>query len=271
MKRILVASAILLACASCGKIGSSHPEAEVKLFLTGECLNSPELSYVEMDTEGQNVVSDRFRFIFTFDDSNHTYERTNSETEFVGRFRDIPSDELFSKQFGEKADEMKATFERIFNEYDDLYISKFHSRDFSVRTILYNGGISLTANKEFAGFTAGENLAPIVTCVPMYDNLVQESGENPIVTDARNTPSTAGEFLGIPLDYTSFMGARVEFSIPVEDYSLVNEQVTFELNIPVKVVMYLSWLNDKISDPDAPVPYSDEVLHCRFTTKYGLK
>ena len=63
----------------------------------------------------------------------------------------------------------------------------------------------------------------------------------------------------------------ISFSIPMEQYQLTDEKVTFELNVPVKVVKYLTWLNDKITDPDAPVPYEEEVLHCRFTTDYGLR
>jgi hypothetical protein len=51
----------------------------------------------------------------------------------------------------------------------------------------------------------------------------------------------------------------------------VSETVTFELKIPVKVVMYLNWLNDKISDPDAPVPYEERELYCKFTTDFNLK
>ena len=74
------------------------------------------------------------------------------------------------------------------------------------------------------------------------------------------------------MEYTSMANATgIYFCIPTEDCELTEEEVTFELNIPVKVVMYLNWINDKLTDPDAPVPYKDEVLHCKFTTRYGLK
>ena len=86
-----------------------------------------------------------------------------------------------------------------------------------------------------------------------------------------NTPANAGGFLGIPMNYISMTKDGVEFSIPMGEYKLIEEAVTFELNIPVKVVLYLTWLNNKLTNPNAPVPYTDEVLHCTFTTKYGLK
>ena len=63
----------------------------------------------------------------------------------------------------------------------------------------------------------------------------------------------------------------VSFSVPLGDFKVVKESVSFELNIPVKVVMYLQWLNDRLIDPNAPVPYKEEVLHCSFTSPYCLK
>lgn len=80
-----------------------------------------------------------------------------------------------------------------------------------------------------------------------------------------------GLYPGIPLDYKSMPGESVSFSVPLDDFTVVKEPVTFELNIPVKVVMYLRWLNDRLIDLSAPVPYKEEVLHCRFTSPYCLK
>ena len=61
------------------------------------------------------------------------------------------------------------------------------------------------------------------------------------------------------------------FSIPIGDHDLTEGTVNFELKIPVRVVGYLQWLNDRIKDPDAPVPYKEEILHCRFSSKYHLR
>ena len=272
MKRIFLTIIVILACSSCVKLGSSRPYVGVKMFLTGECLNNTELTFWPAEDEGAEVVDrDRFRFYFNFDFSDHTQERTNSQIAIVPEYRDIPSSQLFVRRFGERSEEVKASFEEVFKDFAETYTARFHRGDFYVRTVLYNGGLSLTADKEYAGFAPGENIAPAVTCSPYLDEMVEESGENPVVTSASNTPSNAGAILDLPLDYISFMGNGVEFSIPIDGFSLVEDTVTFELNIPVRVVMYLTWLNDRLTDPDAPVPYRDEVLHCRFTSKYRLK
>lgn len=43
----------------------------------------------------------------------------------------------------------------------------------------------------------------------------------------------------------------VSFCVPLGDFKVVKEPVTFDLNVPV--------------------PYNEEVLHCRFTSPYCLK
>ena len=106
----------------------------------------------------------------------------------------------------------------------DSFASSWSGSNFSLVTILYNGGISLKADREFAGFQPGEDLGPALRCAGIWS-----------------------------------------------DYAFIDEHVTFDLEIPVRVVMYLGWLNDKLSNPAAPVPYKDEVLHCRFTTPFGLR
>ena len=58
--------------------------------------------------------------------------------------------------------------------------------------------------------------------------------------------------------------------IPLEGKMLTNEWVKFTLEIPVKVVMYLNWLDDRITDPNAPIPYREDVLRCEFTVDKGL-
>lgn len=138
-------------------------------------------------------------------------------------------------------------------EIDDCFprVENPMREEIPVVTILYNGGVSFVANKDFAGVPAGKDLSEIIV-------------SDPYLTDF-------GLYPGIPLDYKSMPGESVSFSVPLDDFTVVKEPVTFELNIPVKVVMYLRWLNDRLIDPSAPVPYKEEVLHCRFTSPYCLK
>lgn len=259
---ILVAMTVCLT--GCGQIAST-PAAQTKCILTGECLASTELTYYVPDSDGQQVRSNRFIFAFTMDFSNHVKERTDDK-ELALNWRDIPSEEIFDS-FGPNKQAVRNEFERVYEDFSNNYISRFQKTWYEIATVLYNGGISLVANKDFAGVPAGENLAGLITCVPSDDNFK----ENPVISSGFNTPSNAGGFLGIPMEYISMTEAGIAFSIPMGEYKLVEEDVTFELQIPVKVVYYLNWLNDRLSNPNAPVPYKDEVLHCTFTTKHGLK
>jgi len=264
---IMVCVAVCLT--SCGKFGSGTPAVSIRTLLPGECLASTELSYYIPNSSGQQVDGNSFIFGFTMDLSGHSKERIDDKV-FALKWRDVPSDEIFDT-FGANKQAVKNEFERIFEEFTESYGARFHHQWYSIVTLLYDGGISLIANRDFAGCPAGENLASLITYCPMYDNLVKESGENPVIAPGFNTPSNAGGFLGIPMNYISMTDDGVGFSIPMGEHKLIEEAVTFELNIPVKVVLYLTWLNNKLTDPNAPVPYEDEVLHCTFTTKYGLK
>lgn len=257
-----------LCLTSCG-FTAGTPEASTQTLLTGECLASTELSYYTPLTSEQQVDRNRFLFGFTMDLSGHSKERTDNKMMALN-WRDVPSDEIF-ESFGADQKAVKNEFEKIYEEFSESYCTRFHRSKYSIVTILYAGGISLIANKDFAGYPAGEDLGSLITCSPMYDNAVKESGENPVIASAFNTPANAGGLLGIPMNYISMTEDAVGFSIPMGEHKLIDESVKFELKIPVKVVLYLTWLDNKLADPNAPVPYKDEVLHCTFTTKYGLK
>lgn len=250
-KYSLMVLAMMVCLVSCNKFYPGSRAAIGKKLLTGECLASAEMSYNEV-YRSTMVNENRFIFGFSLDLSDYEHETIR----FM-EYRYIPSDDIF-KSFGKNRKAVKNAFETIFDRCDND-LSRKH-RDFSVVTILYDGGISLTANKEFAGYPAGEDLAPAIEDV--------EAGHfHPEWYLAENV----GTIFEIPLDYLKLLDMVISFSIPMEQYQLTDEKVTFELNVPVKVVKYLTWLNDKITDPDAPVPYEEEVLHCRFTTDYGLR
>ena len=273
-KPFIILISAIICLTSCG---AATPEVQTQTFLTGECLAGTEMSYIQLPSPYWPVAPTRFRFVFSLDISNYSNVRTD-HTVMAQHYRKIPSDDLF-KTFGSKQQAVRNEFERIFENYSSAFKTRYNSSDYSVITILYCGGISLIADKEFAGHKAGEDLADLITFDSLYDPLNEiADGEDPVLAPLTHTPSQSGRELELPLDYISILGAAsgaglpgVSFSIPMEDLALFSEQVTFELNIPVKVVRYLTWINDRLSNPNAPVPYEDEVLHCRFTTNYGLK
>lgn len=201
-----------------------------------------------------------FCFGFTLD-MNYSVERLSR-----WEYRKVPSDNVF-ETFGNRKGEVKKAYEEV---YERMFLEGGDS-NYWLSTILYNGGISLIADKNFAGCPAGKDLGPLITCV--YGGDRTEIKTDPVIgTLGHLKESYRSDVLNIPLEYISLMaGESLEFGLPMGNHKLTDESVTFDLKIPVKVVQYLEWLNDRRSDPDAPVPYKEEVLHCRFTTPYGLR
>ncbi|MCF0174460.1 MAG: hypothetical protein HUJ95_03875 [Bacteroidales bacterium] len=192
----------------------------------------------------------KYRFIFPLD-LDYSNERTD-DTVLQLNWRHVPTQEMYDA-FGENAVSVKKAYEYVFESFSKLYKEKYpdYSDRYSVVTVLYNGGISLVANKEFAGVPAGKDLSGIIVPDPYTRNF--------------------DLYPDIPLEYITMAEESISFSVPMGDFKVIAEPVTFELNIPVKIVMYLQWLNDKIADPNALVPYKEEVLYCRFTCPYCLK
>ena len=250
MKQIAIVLAAVLCISACGKFGAATPESNIQTFLTGECLNSTELSYWEPNYSEQMVAQGKYRFVFPMD-LKYSNECT-SETLMKQDWRHVPTQEMYDA-FGKNAASVKKAYENEFESFTKLYHEKYpnYSKRYSVVTILYNGGVSLVANKEFAGVPAGKDLSEIIVSDPYL--------------------TAFGLYPDIPLEYRSMLEESVSFSVPLGDFKVVKESVSFELNIPVKVVMYLQWLNDRLIDPNAPVPYKEEVLHCSFTSPYCLK
>ena len=280
---------------SCGGMGGAMPVYETSTFLPGECLASVELALndgsqeqslhigdgYEVDSDvyflnntihGVNKeTSDGLYFCFFLDVKNHVIGRVDRSVcpERTGNW-DIPSRELF-QSFGKDANTIEEEFWKSFrkvaavaNNYDGIDL-------FNFATILYDGGLSLTADRPFAGYSAGENLAPLLTCHPFYvgrDNTSEPS----VISSWMNTPEIIGRGLELPMDYTSLtFGKSILFTIPKGPFGIVEESVEFHLEIPVKVIMYLTWLRDRLTDPNAPVPYRNEVLKCSFRYPYNLK
>lgn len=234
---------------SCFGAGMAPPR-EVGL-VTGECLKDTHLIHrdVGFDPGKQRGVSGSTSFVIGFDMS----------LEYVSKKRKLflyyvrPSNEAFRK-FGWNEGKVRTEYDRILDKLP-VYIG----RDDVYGTFLYNGGVVLTADKDFAGIPKGENLAELFQ----------------IKNDIKELDSIRGEVkkrIGIPFECEN-MVSKYGFSLVVpknDDYKMVRDQVSFTLKMPFRVVNYLQWINDKISDPTAPVPYSDTEFTCEFITRYRL-
>ena len=45
-----------------------------------------------------------------------------------------------------------------------------------------------------------------------------------------------------------------------DGFDFFDDEVTLTLTVPVRRVLYLTWLNEKIDNPETPMPYQDEVM-----------
>lgn len=162
-----------------------------------------------------------------------------------------PTGSVFS-DFGSNANAIKQEYSKCLEN-----LKKQGQRDSEVSTIIYDGGtISLVANKDFAGYPAGENLGPYIHFIT--DNIAVDYDSVAPVFD-------------FPLDYQLLIPKAFVLGISTDGCEVKEESVDFTLDIPVKVVNYLHWINDKLTNPDAPLPYEETVLHCKFVTRTCLK
>ncbi len=250
MKQIAFVLLTVLCASACAGFGATTPPSSCQTFLTGECLNSTELTYYKPNTSDQMCAWGKYRFLFHLD-LDYSNERTDNRLVVHSYWRHVPTQEMYNA-FGKNGASVKETFEDEFESFTKVYAEKYpgYSDRYSVVTILYNGGLSLVANKDFAGVPAGKDLSEIIVSDPY--------------------PGNFGLYPDIPLEFIAMPGERISFSVPLGDFKVVSEPVAFELTIPVKVVMYLQWLNDKLTAPGAPVPYKEEVLHCSFVSPYRI-
>lgn len=255
---------MLLIMTSCGWFWRGSDPTVYQYFLPGECLASAELTFVP---SLHRVEKDRLVFVFNPSISNYDVEEFKYE---IHRY--VPSKELL-KAFGKNKDRVAEAYVNTFDKCYSFISEKLDAlSEFSVLTALYSGDLSLTADRDFAGIKAGENLAPMIKGTPYNDYQIDIWGKDAVIADGCNMAEHLGNVLDLPADYKCLLEAdMLAFSIPVDNYELTEETVNFELKIPVRIVCYLQWLNDRIEDPDAPVPYKEEILYCRFSSKYLLR
>lgn len=270
MKRVAIVLCLaLLSIVSC--IPFFDAESRYRKFLPGECLADTKLQAfpatevverfgIKTGSELGQVKYYNFKYFdFYFALSISSYK---SKSLGGGYLRHTPSDELFDS-FGKNSSAVKAKFNDVVESVESLGRPNANIQVDLITVLFNHGEISLIADKDFAGHPAGENLGPYL--VSRYP------GAPPIFVPEENSKDCMGTALGLPLDYEYCMATEFGFAIPADNLELVEEIVHFKLEIPVKVVIYLQWMNDLLSNPDAPVPYKDEVLYSSFATKYNLK
>ena len=207
--------------------------AHYREFIPGECLLSDELSATWNLSNGRKGM--RLIFKPSFDISEPYYSKHH--------WIRYPNDNCF------------APFSKNIKKAYDEYRS-YSGLDFAT-TIFYKEGMVLTADKEFYGCPAGDNIIPHAEVEMFYPE-----------DDARRL----GFFKAVPgISYSYILKSySPSLLFPMEGYELVNDSIVLELTLPVKVGMYLSWLDSE--QPDASsMECRDVVLHTRLVLDKNLR
>ena len=283
MKRIvyILIGIILSSISSCSSLPSATPDLvhnEVS-FIPGECLIDNKMTCTYCNGFDSHR---RFDFHFTIN-VDVAYDVIKESHYFWETFpvvhRHCPSDAVF-QQFGDNANKVKTEYDRIWSDVNSLAAQGINYDSVSQSTLFYKDGLSLIADKEFAGVPAGENIAVLFrkrrlkTYVTPFDidqddMLLLRTSSWMIVYGPSNDACdyNADEATYPKVEKQAFLN----FSISAQDCSFVTERVNFILEIPIKSAQYLTWLNDRLTDENAQMTWKDEVLTCTFSSNVGLR
>ena len=252
---------------SCVQFGASHPQATVYAFIPGECLKSTQL---QTQLYNQNLLRTTLEHI---NESKHTFEfllvldlcgldgialHRIAPGGFAYEQALMPSDSLY-RQFGVNSSRVRKAYKLVFDEiYESISGLGLQGPFFTPTTIYYCEGMVLSSSHDFNGIKAGENLAPIVS---LYDPSFMNRQGLPL---DYSVPS-----LKLP-DHYQCLTRMFKVRIPLsEDDVIEDEDITFHIELPVKVGMFLTMLNDRLTDPDAEMLFRDEVLTCDLTIPHS--
>ena len=265
-------SIILLASlVSCTKQKSEYlPALESNwVFITGECLASNQLNFYKGVANDYTTRVKSYKFVFRYDLAGDVVfvNTHNSEVKDpVWTFpymKFVPADAVFSS-FGENAPIVSKLYEETWRAGID---------EDAKSSIFLDSGVSFIADKDFAGYDAGTNIAEEIISYNKWAQAGMKATYKPIIELTSSFQSRFNDkIINISpivdaLNNYDCFGDFICITIPIRDHKEIVEDITFTLTIPVKVGLYLTWLNDKLSDPDAPFPYYDDTLTCTFTVQ----
>ena len=235
---------------SCEKQLQPRAGANDQTYMPGDCFSAPSLQYVCVDYTclGSSTYEYSYQFKFELQGWKMDYEPLGWIVPWGGAtsYRYNPAKEVY-KCFGENGKKVKEAFEVQRDE-----IGRYLRRsEFSLYEVFYDGGIKMRADKDFAGHLAGEDLAPEL------NDLYFENYES--------TKLPLGDFV-----YSRIInGTSFRLNIPkISDGEMLPRgglEITFTVEMPIKIGMYLTWLNDRIANPVAPYPYREVTLTSTFT------
>lgn len=238
MNRILLLLCVGICVCSCD-IQSNPSHMYERMFLPGECLSSNKLKNYEIAME-RSALELRFAMDPSYVSVGEPGRRLKPYYVYH-----IPEETRF---------ETLKNPEAVMNQYYDVFASWLEKipsdkTRYDMITLLYCGGAELTSNVDIAGLTAGQNIMPFCEIDPFQavEYMLKDYTE-PIFS--------------FDTDYEFVMGKVLRVIIPWSVLSEIeeNQTITFSLKVPVKKVLYLKWLDEKVENPDTPLIYEDIVL-----------
>ena len=226
-------------------------------LLPGECLRSDSFRINYKIVKNKQLEPAEFKFAFALDMASEI-KYYGGDDNYILR---IPPMSVYD-EFGERGEKIKNIFENSLTEIFEKQ-PKFHGLGFFA-TVFYDEGMTFTADKTFAGHPAGENLIPY--CIINGNNLDK---------DCTFIPASAVYLpLGTRFEYKYMVPYRTmgdyNITFSCEGHEVVGEEVTFTWRIPVKVAMFLRWLDNQLEDPDAEMPFEERVLQGTVKLEKGL-
>ena len=272
----IISCSLLLACS---RIPFSDPALDYPgavSLLPGECLLDNNLTCIYSNSAGDGRYF-RFSFSLNVDTEYEVVEQgQNHFGVFPLRHRHRPSASVF-QQFGADAEKVEEQYDLVWN-----------SLSYSQTTIFCKSGMTLVADKEFAGIPAGENLAGL-----LESEASTRAGESPSFINIRPFEDSAYKMLLlVPTNTITKYGASnniddysaselelikvekmalVSFRIPADNCEFIKEKVSFTLEIPIKAAQYLNWLYDSLLGGEVQMEWKDDVLTCRFQSEVLLQ
>ena len=266
--RLLLACAIISLIPACGKFPAGTPDARQISLLPGECLKSNAInvhlyeSYAQVFDVPYLIIDSCFNafnikeppsIAISFDmkmDIEREVLSYLNESGKVSEYRYKPSNNVF-EAFGDNSKTVKKEYDLYYESFKNAPSRLSH--DAVLTTVYSSGDIILKANAPICGIPAGENLSSIAY---IFDNPSAYQVTLPGII--------------IPSEYKP-LGNCFGIRIPLGDYHLVDENVTFTLEVPVRVFLLLDYLKEKTINPEAEIQYRDDVLSCTFTINKGLR
>lgn len=225
---------------------SGRPASLYSIFLPGESLKSNVLySYTEQPISEHIYHIDKqphLRFWVTLDMESDTLSNSLSGSASSPYHEIKPTDAAFNV-FNNNSKQVKKEYNNCFSEILSLV-----GEGFDYTSIYYDDDVKLLSDISFNGIPAGENLWPVTKIHP--------SQPVPVISQPKTSL----------LNFENSLPRCLVVVIPISENDLSNnDNINIHLEIPVKVGLFLNYLNDRITNPNAEMKYRNEVLSGDFT------